>query len=112
MNLTNTTFRALSNSHHGTTNTETEMRFTSDDDIVIGEYSGGAVVAGHVIGKHLGESGMELLYHSVNTGGVIQAGQAHARFALDGEGRMHMYLDWQWLTGDRSKGQSEWVQET
>jgi hypothetical protein len=109
MNLAGTTFRAVSNSKHGSINTETEMRFSSDGEIVIGNYSGGTVVAGQVLGKRLGESEMEMLYHSANMGGEIQAGKAHGRFALDEEGRMHMVLDWQWLTGDRSSGQSEWL---
>jgi hypothetical protein len=109
MNLAGTTFRVISNSKHGSVNTETEMRFTSDDGIVIGRYSGGTVMAGHVLGKRLGESEMEMLYHSMNTSGEIQAGKAHGRFALDEAGRMRMLLDWQWLTGDESSGQSEWL---
>src|SRR5688572_1762916 len=102
MNLAGTIFRAVSNSKHGSINTETEMNFMSDDGIVIGSYGGGTVITGHVIGKHVGDSEMEMLYHSANTSGAIQAGKAHGRFALDGEGRMHMHLDWQWLTGGGS----------
>ncbi len=109
MNLTGTIFRAVSNSKHGSINTETEMYFTSDDGIVIGRYGGGSVITGHVIGKHEGDSEIEMLYHSATVGGDIQAGKAHGTFALDEEGRMHMYLDWQWLTGDGSRGQSEWL---
>lgn len=109
MNLAGTTFRAVSNSRHGSINTETEMHFTSDDGIVIGSYGGGTVITGHVIGKHVGDSEIEMLYHSVSADGTIQAGKAHGRFALDREGRMHMYLDWQWLTGDGSRGQSDWL---
>ena len=109
MNLAGTTFRVVSNSKHGSVNTQTEMRFTSDDGIVIGNYGGGSVVTGQVLGKRAGDSEMEMLYHSVSTSGEMQAGKAHARFALDEEGRMHMYLDWQWLSGDGSRGQSEWV---
>src|SRR5688572_20433375 len=109
MNLAGTTFRAISNSKHGTINPETEMRFTYDDGIVIGSYSGGTVTVGHVLGKHLGDSEMEMLYHSANASGEIQAGRAHARFASDMEDGMRMVLDWQWLTGDRSSGQSEWL---
>src|SRR5688572_13935052 len=97
MNLTGTVFRAVSNSKHGSINTETEMRFTSDDGIVIGSYAGGSVITGHVIGKHVGDSEIEMLYHSASADGAIQAGSAHGRFVLDGEGRMYMYLDWQWL---------------
>ena len=39
------TFRAVSNSKNGSLNTETEMRFTSDDGVVVGNYSGGTIVA-------------------------------------------------------------------
>ncbi len=109
MNLAGTTFRAVSNSKNGSLNTETEMRFTSDDGIIIGTYSGGTIVAGHVLGKRLDESEVEMLYHGATTGGEVQAGKAHARFALDEASQMRMYLDWQWLTGDQSKGQSEWL---
>jgi Tfp pilus assembly protein FimT len=76
MNLAGRTFRAISNSANGSLNTDTEMRFESDDGIVAGE---------------------------------IQAGRAQARFT-DVEGSpIRMNLDWQWLTGDQSSGQSEWV---
>lgn len=109
MNLAGTTFRAMSNSKNGSLNTETEMRFTSDDGIIIGNYSGGTIVAGHVLGKRLNESEVEILYHGATTCGEVQAGKAHARFALDEVNQMRMYLDWQWLTGDQSKGKSEWL---
>ena len=109
MNLAGTTFRAVANSKNGSLNTETEMRFTSDDGIVLGNYSGGTIVAGHVLGKRVGESEMEMLYHGAAISGEVQAGKAHARFALDKANQMRMYLDWQWLTGDQSKGRSEWL---
>ena len=108
-NLAGTTFRAISNSKNGSLNTETEMHFTSDEGHVIGNYNGGTIIAGHVIGKRLGESELDMLYQSVNTLGEIQAGRAYTHFALDQDNHMHMYLDWQWLTGDQSKGKSEWV---
>ena len=109
MNLAGITFRAMSNSKNGSLNSETEMRFTSDDGIIIGNYSGGTIVAGHILGKRIGESEMEMLYHGATINGEIQAGKARARFALDKANQMRMYLDWQWLTGDQSKGQSEWL---
>jgi hypothetical protein len=109
MNLAGTTFRAVSNSENGSLNTQTEMRFTSDDGLVIGNYSGGTIVAGHVLGKRVDASQVEFLYHGATTAGEVQAGKASARFALDEANRMRMYLDWQWLTGDQSSGQSEWL---
>jgi hypothetical protein len=109
MNLTGMTFQAVSNSPNGSLTTETQMRFTSDEKVVLGTYDGGSIVAGHIIAKHAGESGLEMLYQGATTGGEIQAGKALATFARDEEGRLHMHLDWQWLTGDGSRGQSEWI---
>jgi hypothetical protein len=109
MNLAGRTFRAVANSKNGSLNANTEMHFTNDEGIVVARYSGGTIVAGHVLGKRVGESELELLYQGATTSGEVQAGKAHARFEQDSEGRTRMHLDWQWLTGDQSKGQSEWV---
>ena len=110
MNLAGKVFRAVSNSKNGHLNSETEMRFTADDGIVVGTYSGGTIVIGHVLAKRTSATELEMLYQGANRDGVQSAGTAHATFSPDSEGRLRMCLDWQWLTGDRSKGQSEWVQ--
>ena len=109
MNLTGLAFKAVANSKNGSLNTETIMRFTSDDGLIIGSYSGGTIIAGHVLGKRISDSEIEMLYQGATGSGQVQAGKAHAQFRPKAEGRMSMYLDWQWLTGDRSSGQSEWV---
>jgi hypothetical protein len=109
MNLAGTTFRALANSPNGSLNTETEMRFTSDDRVVLGNYSGGTIVTGQVLANRLSESELDMLYQGATAGGEIQAGRAHATFARDQDDRVRMHLDWQWLTGDRSAGRSEWI---
>jgi hypothetical protein len=109
VNLAGKVFRAVSNSKNGHLDSETEMRFTADNGIVVGIYSGGTIVVGHVLAKRMSATELEMLYHGATRDGVQSAGTAHATFAPDNEGRMHMYRNWQWLTGDRSKGQSEWV---
>jgi hypothetical protein len=109
MNLAGTTFRAVSNSKNGSLNTETEMRFTTDERFIIGNYSGGTIVAGHVLGKRISESELEMLYQGATQDGEVRAGRARARFALDRDHQLRMHLDWQWLTGDQSKGKSEWL---
>jgi hypothetical protein len=65
MNLAGKTFRAVSNSQNGNLNTETEMRFTSDDGFVVGVYSGGTTAVGYVLAKRINESELEMLYHGV-----------------------------------------------
>ncbi|MCZ6772791.1 MAG: hypothetical protein O7G83_12565 [Proteobacteria bacterium] len=109
MNLAGMTFRAVANSENGSLNTETEMHFDTDDGIVTGGYSGGTISTEHVLAKHLGDSELEMLYQGVTIGGKIQAGRAKATFSQSDDNKMHMYLDWQWLTEDRTKGHSEWI---
>jgi hypothetical protein len=109
MQLTGLAFRAVANSKNGSLNTETIMRFTSDDGVIVGNYSGGTIVLGHVLAKRVADSEIEMLCQGATTAGQVQAGKAHACFRANADGRMSMYLEWQWLTGDRSSGQSEWV---
>lgn len=109
MNLKGKRFRAQSNSAGGTVNTDTEMHFTDDGDVILGTYRGGSILQGHVMGRWTGEMRLEMCYHCLTRSDAIQAGRAKASFDRTSDGRLAMALDWQWLTGDRTKGQSYWV---
>lgn len=73
MKLTGLAFRAVANSKKGSMNTDTIMRFTSDDGSIIGNYRGGTIVAGHVLAKWLAESEIEMLYQGATIAGEVQA---------------------------------------
>ena len=109
MNLTDRMFRAQANSAGGTINTETRMHFTEDSEVVLAHYSGGSIVRGQVLGRWTGDMQMEMVYHCLTRSDALQAGRAKARFDRTSEGRLAMSLSWQWLTGDRTKGESYWV---
>ena len=51
-----------------------------------------------------------MLYDGPRRDGSMAAGQASGRIVPDETGTLRIYLKWQWLTGDRSAGDSEWVQ--
>jgi len=110
MTLAGKTFRAVANSNHGTLNTATTMTFVSDDESgILGVYSGGTIQTGSVVARRKSDSTVEMLYHCVTVSGELKAGQARARFASDPDRGLSMHLDWQWLTGDRASGHSEWI---
>ena len=46
MQLIGLAFRAFANSKNGSLNTETIMRFTSEDGVIVGSYNGGTIVVG------------------------------------------------------------------
>lgn len=112
MTLAGKTFRAVANSPNGTIGTDTTMTFMSEDDAgILGVYGGGAVATGRVLARRRSDATLEMLYHCVTTSGELKAGQASARFTTDSDDRRWMKLDWQWLTGDRTSGRSEWILE-
>ena len=112
LTLAGKTFRAVANSSTGVINTETTLTFVSEhDSSLLGVYSGGTIKSGQVMARRTGEFTLELLYHCITVGGELKAGQASATFSYTNNHQLCMHLDWQWLTGDRTKGQSDWVLE-
>lgn len=112
MTLAGKTFRAIANSSNGTLNTDTTMTLVSEDESgILGVYRGGTIRSGRVVARRRIDSTVEMLYHCVTVSGELKAGQALARFTSDSERGLCMHLDWQWLTGDRANGHSEWVLE-
>jgi hypothetical protein len=113
MILAGQTFRAISNSANGTITTDTTMSFTEEKDgVMLGVYGGGAIRHGSVVAIRRTSTGMEMLYHCVTVSGELRAGHALGVISEDPvDHRPHLYLDWQWLTGERTRGSSEWVLE-
>ncbi len=112
MNLVGKTFKAITNSKGGTINSQTTMTFVSENGPLVGAYSGGTIDSGSVIACRTGELTIEMLYHCLTVTGELQAGRASGKFETDADGQLRMHLDWQWLTGDQAKGQSEWMLES
>jgi hypothetical protein len=108
--LTGRTFRALSNSGHGQSNSATEMQFTGDEDYITATYAGGGVRLGQVLARRSTDDALDMHYHAGSTSGEIRAGHGRATFVADGQGKMRMFIEWQWLTGDHAPGHSEWVE--
>ena len=110
MNLAGKTFRLMANSSNGTVDGDTAMTFVSDDDRgVTAVYGGGTIRSGQVIAVRQDASTVEMLYQCITSGGDLKAGRAVARFEQTPGLPPRMRLDWRWLTGDGSAGESEWV---
>jgi len=110
MQIAGKRFQATNNSINGTLNNETILSFTKEDEVITGNYSGGTITTGNVIAKRLSPYELEMLYHGANTEGNIQAGFAKATFTRINDNKYQMDLDWQWLNGDKSDGQSRWIE--
>ncbi|MFK7915977.1 MAG: hypothetical protein AB8B93_18840 [Pseudomonadales bacterium] len=109
LNLAGKTFRAQAETAQGTVDTETTMVFTQDTDVILATYQGGSIVTGYVLARWTGTMQVAMCYHCLTASDALQAGKGKARFDRTSDGRLAMRLDWQWLTGDRTRGESYWI---
>jgi hypothetical protein len=102
-------FRPVQNSEHGTVSAQTEFDFSQRGVTVSATYAGGAIEWGQIVGHFVAEEALEILYQCRTTEGALQAGRASVQMSRASEG-LRLTMQWQWLTGDRSAGTSEYVE--
>ncbi|MCL6267418.1 hypothetical protein [Flagellimonas myxillae] len=109
-NFNNKTFLLVDNSEAGTVNTETVFKYQQNENVITGEYAGGAIVCGNIIGTLKGEN-LQMVYQCLTKEGELKSGRANADVSLDNQGKIRLKLDWQWLTATGEKGTSEYVEQ-
>jgi hypothetical protein len=106
MNYNNKRFRPLQNAENGETTEDTIFHYRQKGSILTSEYKGGKIMIGHLIGLVDDNGHIDMRYHQVNTNGVLMTGSCFSRPELDANGKIRLYEDWQWTSGDLSKGNS------
>lgn len=106
-NLDGRVFRSISNSGSGEVSAATLFRYRQRGDVVTAEYSGGTIVAGHLIAKVLPNGELDMRYHHLNDRGELMLGTCRSTPKRLPDGRLRFTERWQWLSGDLSSGQSE-----
>ena len=106
INYHNRIFKPISNSENGETSNETTFHYKQLGNILTAEYSGGKIKYGHLIGL-VDESGkIEMRYHQVNINGELMTGICLSTPEILESGKIRLYENWEWTSGDKSKGTS------
>jgi hypothetical protein len=105
-NYDNKMFRGLSNSDNGEVSSETVFHYHQQSNVLSGTYSGGEIARGELLGVVRDDGSLDFFYHHINTAGELMAGRCHSVPERDSEGRIVLRESWQWLSGDRSSGES------
>jgi uncharacterized beta-barrel protein YwiB (DUF1934 family) len=111
LNYDNKTFASVENSETGEVNTETIFYYHQKDDFVWAEYSGGAIRFGNLIAKVTENDCLEMRYQHLNTKGELMTGKCFSTPEMLPDGRIRLFEQWQWTSGDLSSGTSI-VEET
>ncbi len=99
-------FRPTSNSENGETSSETVFIYKQTGNILTSEYSGGKIKMGHLIGIVDENGNIDMCYHQVNNKDEIMTGICKSTPEILENGKIRLHESWQWISGDKSKGQS------
>lgn len=106
-NLEGKVFRSVANTDNGDVGAGTVFHYRQSGDIVTADYSGGGIVAGHLIARVLAGGQLDMRYHHLNDKGEFMLGTCLSTPEQLADGRLRFKEKWQWLSGDMSSGSSE-----
>ena len=106
MDYNNKKFRSVKNTPNGETSEETIFEYRQKGNVLTSEYEGGQIVLGHLIGLVDNLGNIEMRYHQINTRGELMTGICHSKPEVMGNGKIRLHEDWEWTSGDKSKGKS------
>ncbi|MEM1248605.1 MAG: n-acetylglutamate synthase [Acidobacteriota bacterium] len=99
-------FRGRSNTGNGDVGSETIFYYRQEGDVVSATYTGGVVRDGQLLGTVADDGSLDFCYHHIDSDGALHAGQCRSTPRVEKGGRLVLEEEWQWLTGDRSRGSS------
>ena len=106
INYNDKKFKAVRNTVNGETSEETIFHYMQAKNIVTATYSGGQIVEGHLMGLVSKDGEINMRYHQVNTNGNLMTGVCKSIPEIISNGKIRLHEEWQWTSGDKSKGNS------
>lgn len=94
------------NSENGEVNTETVFLYHQNRNLLWAEYSGGDILKGSLIGSVSDNGELDFVYHHMNKDMQIKTGKCHSVPTVKENGKIELSEQWEWTSGDFSKGES------
>ncbi len=106
INYNNKQFKAKYNSETGEVSESTIFKYYQLGDIIWGDYSGGDIVKGTIIGtvNDIGE--LNFYYQHINIQNNVRVGKCYSTPTIMSDGKIRLEEAWKWLNGDMSEGNS------
>lgn len=106
INYNNKVFKPVLNSVNGETSEATTFYYQQQGNILTGEYSGGKILYGHLIGLVEDDGKIDMRYHQINDQGQLMTGKCQSIPEILDNGKIRLHETWEWTSGDHSKGKS------
>src|SRR6476659_9091437 len=99
-------FQSVSNCEGGDVTSETVFTYRQQSDLLWGEYYGGQIRRGNLVGKVDNAGNLEFVYQHVTTEGLLKSGYCRSTPEILPDFRVRLHEKWKWLNGDQSAGES------
>lgn len=99
-------FRVVESSGSSQTTSETIFRYQQKGDMLTGQYSGGGIQFGQIIGLVDARGHISMRYQHLTDDNILMTGKCRSRPEELDNGKLRLHERWQWTCGDRSKGTS------
>jgi hypothetical protein len=106
MNYNNKKFKPVSNSENGEVSSDMIFQYKQTGHILTCNYLGIKILKGHLIGLVDDVGNINMRYHQINQNGELMTGTCNSRPELLKNGKIRLHEEWQWTSGDKSKGKS------
>jgi hypothetical protein len=110
IDIDNTYFRVLSNTKDGEVQADTVFHYHQNDNLIWGEYSGGGIVKGQILGKVINNEYLEFNYQHINTSFEFMTGTCKSYPMEPMDGKRIFKEHWKWTCRDYSEGESEIIE--
>ncbi len=99
-------FRPAYQSDNSETSDQTIFEYFQEGSLVWAHYSGGDITKGHLIGTVNDQGHIDMRYHHINQDGELMTGVCTSTPEVMSTGKIRLYEDWQWTSGQGTKGTS------
>lgn len=106
MNYHNRKFKAIANSDNGEVSNDMIFHYQQMGNVLTCSYKGEKIIEGHLIGLVDASGNIQMSYHQINTSGDLMTGVCSSTPERMNNGKIRLNEEWQWTSGDYSKGTS------
>ena len=99
-------FQPVSNTENSEISEQTIFHYKQQGNILTCDYSGGQILKGHLIATVDEDGCIDMRYHQINSKGELMTGTCNSTPEVMPNGKIRLFEDWQWTSGDYSKGHS------
>jgi len=94
------------NTENGEVDDRTIFIYHQKRNILWADYDGGNIIKGHLVGNVAKNGELDFYYQHINKQNEVKIGKCHSVPKFLSDGRLELSECWQWLNGDKSKGES------